>query len=265
MPYIGSMIYLTGDVHTLIPKNWEQKKAEPDIESAIKYLEILKKYKISCTLFLNGILLDKQPEKIKKLLDYDVEIGGHTYSNFGSMKPIKSYIYRKLWGCIYGCALYQKRDIRKTRNSFEKLRLKMKSWRTHSFGSNEKTFEILKEEGVRYVSDLVGKTRPFEKNRIIHLPINIPVDVVTIAYGEYKPENRNPFASCVKGRIFPEEWFEIIKTRVKGNEKNKVDSILLIHPTTMAVLDNFVLFEKIAKFLSKYKSRKISEFEFHKI
>ena len=93
----------------------------------------------------------------------------------------------------------------------------------------------------------------------MHVPINIPVDQNTIAYGELKPENRNPFASCTKGRIKPEEWFGILKKRVKENEKNKIPSAILIHPATMAYLDDFKLFEKIAKFLSKYESIKISE------
>ena len=256
------MIYLTGDVHTLIKDHWEQKKAGLDIDNTIKYLEILKKHKISCTLFLNGVLLDKQPEKVKKLLEYDVELGGHTYDNFGSMSAVKSYIFRKMWGCIYGPDFYQKADIMKTKKAFQKLGLEMKSWRTHSFGSNEKTFVILASVGVKYVSDLLGELKPFEKNGIIHLPINIPIDVVTVAYGEWKPKNRNPFASCTKGRIKPEEWFEIVKKRINENEKKNINSFLLLHPTTMAVLDNFGLFEKIAKFLSKYKSKKISEFEF---
>jgi peptidoglycan/xylan/chitin deacetylase (PgdA/CDA1 family) len=259
------MLYITGDVHTIVKGHWEQKKAGSDLDNALKYLEILKKYRISSTLFLNGFLLDKQAEKVKKLLEYDVEIGGHTYDNFGSMPAVKSYIFRKIWKCIYGPVFYQRKDIRKTKKAFQRLGLKMNSWRTHSFGSNEKTFRILKQYGIKYVSDLLGEIKPFEKNGIVHLPINVPVDVVTVAYGEYKPESRNPFASCTKGRISPEEWFEIIKKRVSKNEKNGTDSILLIHPTTMAVLDNFVIFEKIAKFLSRYKSRKISEFKLHKI
>ncbi|VVB82952.1 Polysaccharide deacetylase [uncultured archaeon] len=255
------MIYLTGDVHTTLPGHWEQKIAGKEVDSAKKYLEILKKYKISSTLFLNGKCFDEDREKVRELKNYDVEIGGHTYDNFGNMGAIKSYLYRKIWGCIYGSESYQKKDIQKTKRAFEKAGMKMTSWRTHSFGSNGKTGKILKIEGVKYVSDIVGEVKPFEKDGIFHLPINIPVDVVTIAYGEYKPESKNPFASCVKGRIQPEEWFEIIKKRITYNEKNKIDSILLIHPITMAVLDNFKLFEEIAKFLSKYKSKKISEFE----
>jgi peptidoglycan/xylan/chitin deacetylase (PgdA/CDA1 family) len=254
------MIFLTGDVHIKVSGYWEQRIAGGDIDNVKRYLEILKKYKISSTLFMNGKCLEENPEKVKDLLKYNVEIGGHTYDNFGSMGPIKSYVYRKLWGCIYGPVSYQRKDIRKTKRAFEKLGLKIISWRTHSFGSNEETFKILKQEGIRFVSDVVGEVKPFERGGIIHLPMNIPVDVNTIAYGELKPENRNPFASCTKGRIMPEEWFEIIKKRIVQNEKNKIDSILLIHPITMAVLDNFKLFEKIAKFLSKYESKKISEF-----
>jgi len=255
------MIYITGDVHSLRMGGWEQKIAGSEVRVAKKYLEILKRYRLKSTLFINGICLDEEKEEVKELLNYDVEIGGHTYDNFGKMNIIKSYIYRKRWGCIYGSKKYQRRDIQKTRMAFEKHGLKMTSWRTHSFGSNEDTFKILKEEGIAYVSDLVGDIKPFKKEGIIHIPINIPVDQNTIAYAELTPESRNPFASCTKGRIKPEEWFEILKKRVAMNEKKKIDSIILMHPSTMNVLDNFKLFEEIAKFLSKYRSQKISEFE----
>jgi peptidoglycan/xylan/chitin deacetylase (PgdA/CDA1 family) len=252
------MIYLTGDVHTKTSNDWEQKIVGDDIDNAIKYLEILKKYKISCTLFINGESLDKDSEKVKELLKYDTELGGHTYDNFGGMNIIKSYLNRKSFGCVYGSEAFQKRDIEKTKQAFNKLGLNLTSWRTHAFGSNEKTFKILEDEGVEYVSDLVGDIKPF-KEGITHLPINIPVDQNTIAYGELIPKNRDPFASCVKGRITAEEWFEILKKRVIDNEKKGIPSILLLHPTTMAVIDNFKLFEKTAEFLSKYKSSKVSE------
>jgi peptidoglycan/xylan/chitin deacetylase (PgdA/CDA1 family) len=252
------MIYLTGDVHSYKMGGWEQKIGGSEVNNAKRYLEILKKYHLSCTLFVNGICLVDEKNGIKELLNFDVELGGHTYNNFGKMNIIKSYLNRKIFGCIYGSETFQKKDIKKTKKAFENFGIKMDSWRTHAFGSNEKTFGILKKEGVEYVSDLVGDIKPFNRG-IIHVPINIPVDQNTISYGELKTENRNPFASCIKGRLKPEEWFEILKKRIQYNEKNKIDSIILIHPETMAVLDNFKLFEKIAEFLSKYKSSKISE------
>jgi len=255
------MIYITGDVHSSKMKGWEQKQAGSEIKAAKRYLQILEKYKLKSTLFINGICLEENWEEIKDFLNYDIEIGGHTYNNFGKMNIFKSYINRKLFRCIYGSKNFQSKDINLTKKIFEKRGLKMDSWRTHAFGSNEITFHLLKNKGVKYVSDLVGEIKPFQKEGIIHLPINIPVDGNTIAYGEFKPENRNPFASCAKGRISPEEWFEILKKRIMNNEKNKTDSILLIHPITMEVLDHFLLFEDIAKFLSKYSSRIISEFK----
>ena len=258
------MIFLTGDVHGKIKQSWEQSVVSSnDLNSAKRYLEILKKYNIPCTLFINGICLKESPEKVKELLKFDVELGGHTYDNFGRMNIFKSYIYRKFFGCVYGPNFYKKKDIKKTREEFEKFGLKMSSWRTHCFASNEKTFEILKENNVKYVSDLLssGNSLPFEKNEIIHMPINIPVDQNTIAFGALSPENRNAFASCTKGRIKAEEWFEILKKRIIENEKKDIPSIILIHPLTMEVLDNFKLFEKICKFLSKYKSEKISAFK----
>ena len=138
----------------------------------------------------------------------------------------------------------------------------MKSWRTHAFTSNKETFRLLEGYGVKFVSDLLGQNMPFEKNGLIHMPINIPVDQNTISYGKLCPENRDPFASCVKGRISPKEWFEVLKKRVAENEKRKIPSIILIHPMTMGFLDNFKLFEEIAKFISKYQSGKISDFRF---
>ena len=185
----------------------------------------------------------------------------NVYENFRQMSIFKSYINRKMFDCVYGSDSYQKKDISKTKNAFEKIGLKMNSWRTHAFASNERTFNFLADEGVKYVSDLLGEQKPFEKLGIVHTPINIPVDQNTIAYGNLSLENRDPFASCTKGRISPEEWFEILKKRVSENEKKKIPSTILIHPLTMHVLDDFALFEKIAKFLSKYKSIKISEFK----
>lgn len=260
------MIILTGDVHSKSLGGWEQEIIGSEIKASEKYLEILKKNKISCTLFINGISLDnfKEREEIKKLLGYDVELGGHTYNNFGKMNKIKSYLYQKFYGCLYGSFGFQKRDIKKTKRAFQKFGLKMTSWRTHAFGSNKETSIILEKEGVKYISDLLGDTKPFESGRVIHIPINIPVDQNTIAYGKSIPENRNITISNTKGRIKPEEWFEILKKRIKENEKNKRISVLLIHPATMACLDNFILFEKIAKFLSEYKSIKVSEFNLKK-
>jgi len=255
------MIFITGDVHSKNMYDWEQKGIGSNIVASKKYLEILKKYNLSCTIFINGICLDKETENVKKLLEYDVELGGHTYNNFGGMNIIKSYLYRKIWGCIYGPAWYQKRDIKKTKKAFKKFGLKMNSWRTHAFGSNNKTFKFLKKAGVKYVSDLLGEQKPFKSSSIVHMPINIPVDQNTIAYGPLKPENRNPFSSCVKSRIKPEELFEILKKRIDENEKKGIPSILLLHPATMAYLDNYKLFEKICKFVSKYKSAKISEYK----
>ncbi len=255
------MIYITGDVHAGIKNNFEQELKGSEVRAAIKYLEILKKYHLSSTLFINGKCLEKEKDRAGKLLDFDVELGGHTYDNFGGDGLIKNYIYRKIWKCIYGPGFYQKRDIERTKRIFERFGLKMNSWRTHAFGSNEDTFRLLSRAGIKYVSDLTGDIAPFAKEGIIHMPINIPVDQNTIAYGILKPENRNPFAGAVKGRIKPEEWFEILKKRVIENEKKKKASIILIHPITMSVLDDFNLFEKIAKFLSSYKSGKISGFK----
>jgi peptidoglycan/xylan/chitin deacetylase (PgdA/CDA1 family) len=256
----NKMIFITGDVHEDIG-NWEQKEYGSNVLVAPPYLKILKKYSLSCTLFINGICLDREKDDVKKLLDYDVELGGHTYNNFGNLGMIKSYLYRKIWGCVYGPAFYQKRDIEKTKKAFENFGLKMTSWRTHAYASNDNTFSLLSKAGVTHVSDLLGEQKPFEKGGIIHLPINIPPEQNTFAYGHLTPENRDPFVGCTKGRITPDEWFEILKKRVVKNEKRGIPSIILIHPATMAYLDNFKLFEEVAKFLSKYKSGKLSEFK----
>ena len=254
------MIFLTGDVHGRILGNWEQRGCS-ELDSAIKYLEILKKYNISCTFFINGISLKEEWPKIKKFLNYEVELGGHTYNNFGDINVFKGFIYRKIWKCLYGPSYYQKKDIKNTRNEFERRGLNMQSWRTHAFGSNKNTYYFLKENGVKFVSDFLGIQEPKMEDGIIHLPINIPVDQNTISYGVLKPENRDPFIGCNKGRILPEEWFEILKKRVEKNEKDRIDSVLLIHPQTMFALDNFKLFERVAEFLSKFESKKVGEFE----
>jgi peptidoglycan/xylan/chitin deacetylase (PgdA/CDA1 family) len=247
------MIFITGDVHSKKQHNWEQKEHGPNVKTALEFLKILENYKIKSTLLINGICLDEEAEDVKKLLDYKVELGGHTYDSFGKMNIFKSYIYRKLYGCVYGPKRYQKKDIIKTKKAFEKMGLKMLSWRTHCYSSNETTFRLLKEHGVRYVTDLLGERQPFEKNRLIHLPINTPPDENTMALGPLKPENRNPFAGCTKGRIRPSEWIEIVKKRITENEKQNKDSVLLLHPSTMAYVENYKLLKELAKFIRKNK------------
>lgn len=252
------MIIITGDVHSNIKDHWEQEKKGSEIACAEKYLKILKKHNLSSTLFINGICIDKEQDSVKNLLKYDVELGGHTYDNFGSMSILKSYYRRKIYKGLYGSESQQRKDIIKTKSAFEKLNLKMTSWRTHAFASNKDTFKILKENGVKYVSDFFTK-EPFEELGIIHVPINTPPDNNALAYGPMVPENRDLFIGCTKGRITSSEWLEILKKRVMENEKSKKISILLIHPITMAVLDDFKSFEELCKFLSKYQSLKMSE------
>ena len=254
------MIYLTGDVHCKISGHWEQDIAGSELVSAKRYLEILKKYGMSCTLFINGKCLDENAREVRELLEYDVELGGHTYDNFGKMNIFKSYFNRKFFGCVYGSVNFQKRDIKRTKLAFKRFGLKMKSWRTHAFASNKNTFKILARNGVRYVSDLLGDTKIFKKDGMIHMPINIPVDILVVEYGVLRPENLDPFASCTKGRIRAEEWVNIIKKRIINNEEKGIDSVLLLHPISMEVLDNFKLFEEIVEFLSKYECRKVEEF-----
>lgn len=258
------MIFVTGDVHSKALFNWEQAGIGSNVETAFHYLEILKKYKISSTLFINGICLKEESEGVKKLVQFDVELGGHTYNNFGKMHLIKSFFNRKLFGCVYGPSIYQRYDIKKTRKAFEDFKLNMTSWRTHAYASNNNTFKLLQKENVKFVSDLVGEQTPFSTKEITHLPINIPPDQNTIAYGPLCPKNRDPFASCTKGRIKPKEWLEIVKKRVEENEKKSIPSILLLHPATMAYIENYKLFEELCKFLSQFESKKVSEFKFEK-
>jgi peptidoglycan/xylan/chitin deacetylase (PgdA/CDA1 family) len=255
------MIYITGDVHSKKIMNWEQKEKGPNVKTALEFLKILKKYSIKSTLFINGICLNEEREDVKKMLDYDVELGGHTYDNFGKMNVFKSYIYRKLYKCVYGPRTYQEKDIKKTKKAFRKMGLEMKSWRTHCYGSNQTTFRLLSKYKVRYVSDLLGEIQPFNENNITHLPINTPPDQNTMALGPLRPENRDPFASCTKGRIRPEEWLEIIKKRISENEKNKKDSVLLLHPATMACADNYRILKELAEFIkkNKYKTAYLQE------
>ena len=99
----------------------------------------------------------------------------------------------------------------------------MTSWRTHAFGSNEQTIRLLKNEGVKYLSDLMGDIKPFEKFGLIHLPISIPPDNNAIAYGALRPENRDPFVGCTKGRIRKRDnkITKDIRFRIKTEDNDK--------------------------------------------
>jgi len=64
------MIYITGDVHSRIEGNWEQGELESELDNSIKYLKVLKKHRLSCTLFVNGVLLKKSRKFLVMMLKW---------------------------------------------------------------------------------------------------------------------------------------------------------------------------------------------------
>lgn len=265
------MICLTGDIHHMSMKTLDQRYANiTEAEAALKYLQIAKGYDLRVTLFITGKTFLEEPETIKKMLAFkNLEIGGHTY---GGLRPkLLHKVFAKLTGSEYGPKLFQKIDIKKTLDIIEKeTRKKCFSWRTHQFQSNSNTFIILKNSGVKTVSDAVSpsKKNPWKENGLRVIPINTLRDHGHIYHGfrtqEQVNQAKSPGDPFDRKSYPPAQWLEIVKSQVQNLEGEKGVATLLVHPICMKIADNFKTFKKLCKFLSNYESLTVSKIPWQK-
>lgn len=245
---------ITGDVHhQLTESSWDQREAE----LALKYVRIALDLGVKVTLFVTGKCVEKYSDillEIKREAGDDVEFGGHTFNAFLDFKPamlskMLHLGFKVASGSLYGPRRYQYRDIKKTIKVFKnKLGVTIKVWRTHFYASNEITYKLLSELGFRAVSDkrliMFFKVKK-EVGNLYHVYITAPPD------GVIEPDNRE----------WNEEWKASMWNYVKAEVEREANIVFNLHPKRMAMLDYFVTFREILKFLrdSGYRFLTMSE------
>ncbi len=252
-------ICLTGDVHhEYRGKKINRFMNEKEIHLTDKYCKICNKFSLKATIFMTGKCVDQSPDNINKLMKYkNIEIGGHTNAAFEKFPLMLKYANLMIFKSKYGPGFYQKKDINTCVRKLSKFIGKdVVSWRTHGYQSNITTYKHLKNNGIKLISDrlLRWRLKPKKTLDLIDLPINVAVDRAYIIYPNKKDINERIDGYYRPGILTPEDWLELVKIQIKDIINKNGIATLLVHPETMKITNNFKIFEKLCKFISKYES-----------
>lgn len=261
-------VCLTGDVHHRSLRTGDQSildRSEP--KTAVEYAELVEDAGIDATLFLTGRTVEEDPSVIQRLNDFDcVEVGGHNYGAFTVPWVPRSGIlfkgYRKAFEV--NCPRWvQRRGIQKTCELLESVSVdRIVSWRDHGFNSDANTYELLASAGIRYVSDerAPDRLRPYKTSNddLFEVPINVPPDHDHIRHGEIK--QRADWSDPFSGDVYSgKEWLYRVLAAVKRIDKEGGLATILAHPACMALVDDFEVFARLCREVSKYETLTIRE------
>ena len=263
------MICLTGDVHQMTMHSSDQAYLRgSEVDAALKYVEITRRFNIKSTLFVTGRCVEEEPRRLYNLANCDgVELGGHNYNAFKPLLPYR--LSQLLLNRKNGPAFIQKRDIEKTIKIIkDKLGIEIKSWRDHGYRYDSNTKLLLFSAGIKYFSDLRSNDRllPYIDAGLWHFPINVLPDHDHIYHGIYKRKRSNRYRELEKsrspfgvGRINVNDWLKYVKIKVEQIVEQQGIATLLVHPSCMEVVDNFTAFTELCRFLSSFETNKISD------
>lgn len=257
------MICLTADVHQPMGTDEQRALPERELDAAVEYMDILTSYDISATLFLTGKCFDF--DVVDALINQDdIEIGGHTWN---ALRPTLLHdAFGKIFQSKYGPSFYQKQDIRRTLRVIEEnTGSRPRSWRTHSYASDQTTYQLLSDNGVKVISDYTTPDAMTPQRGIDgtwHLPVNAPPDHSHIIHGNVTPEEHERIGW--EGTAFgtemydSSEWFQRVKLRIQEMDRSDVLTILA-HPGCQKLIDDFETFDTLCSLLSEYRTVSVSQ------
>lgn len=264
------MICLTGDLHHMSLKTGNQEHCDiTEMQTAIMFLDLLKKYNIKVTYFITGKSFEEEWEDVKKIVfDPLVEVGGHNYDAFE--KELIHRVWKKLTGNYNGPKWMQKNDARKTISIIkEKTGKTIKVWRNHMYMHGENTEEVLYNLGIDICSDGVKKASnmpSLHETGLFNFPINIMPDHEHLIHAERTPQWIEKWQARYNWKddfgsqsYYIEQWAKIVLEQLKRREKYGLVSNVIIHPITMYLCDKFKEVEKILEFISTCKTVHMSE------
>jgi peptidoglycan/xylan/chitin deacetylase (PgdA/CDA1 family) len=278
------MLCITGDVHHSSLKTNEQiflsDSEDTEVRIAARFVELLENYGIKYTCYVTGKTLAEEWEDFCPVAGSQlVEIGGHTYEGLprGTLSKIKSMIFGKptiSHSFSHGRYAKQKRDVKKMievvkRRTGETIT----SWRSHGLVRDENTYPLLKEAGIRYISDSTDwkqfsptKTR----DGLISHPINVIMDHDHIyhvhrnrEYVERQKRNWTLEEDPTTESYTIGEWAEVVKKQVREGLAAGGLMTVLMHPVCMYTSDKFKTAGELLEFFSQYKTICASEIRLH--
>lgn len=126
-----------------------------------RLLDVLDKYSIKAQFFVCGKVLDLYSEAFEEVVHKGHGIGGHAYCHENMSK---------LSGDSQMAIVYRVKRL-----MYKKLGVEMRSWRCPGLAANIETFKVLKEVGVRYVSNSY-RVKPFSFNGVLEIPLSARMD-----------------------------------------------------------------------------------------
>ncbi|MFB6198366.1 MAG: polysaccharide deacetylase family protein [Halobacteriaceae archaeon] len=241
-------ICLTGDVHSreiAYPEQDYLPNGMSEVDVAKQYVDTAKSQGVSATLFVTGRAATEQPDDVRKLGDTEgIEIGGHTYQ---SLRPQWLHkLFRIVTRSQYGPSLFQRYDIRRTKQALEPLVGNLTSCRTHAYASDERSSNILAEEGFTLMSDEVtppSQIHPTFGGDLVQLPINTLRDHGHVYHAERTPDSvdgdpnsGDPFC---KQSFTIEEWGKRIRDQIKQIVNDGGIATIQAHPICQCTSDEF--------------------------
>ena len=121
--------------------------------------------------------------------------------------------------------------------------------------------------GIRFLSDTLSAKadQPMLKQGIIDVPINTLPDHDYVYHGARQPGDfdESPLLKSVfkTTAISKEKWLDLLKDQVLKIESENGLSVLLVHPACMEVMDDFQTFTKLCRFVSAFRTIKMSAIE----
>lgn len=264
------MICLTGDLHhNSLGTGNQQHCDHREIEIAGRFLEMVAAKGVKTTFFVSGKSFVEEWEDLQPICDHPlVEIGGHNWSCF------EPHLWHRFWnkaiGSYNGPAWSQERDARRT---IEIVRYRtgkrVRAWRNHMYMHGPHTERVLERCGIRVCSDGVDRSNDggvWHPTGLLNLPINIMPDHEHLYHAERTPDwvenwvrRYNWSDDFGSESYYIEDWTERVLAGLEANEALGVLSVMIIHPITMYLCDEFKSFEKILEFLSRHQTLTVSE------
>jgi len=264
------MIYLTCDLHHDTLQTGNQKFSDRnELSLALDFAKELKNRDINATFFFTGRSLHEEPEKVIPIMNFkNIEVGGHTYNAFEPQ--LFHRIWKKLTGNYNGPYFYEYLDVWHTKKIIkEKLGVSIKVWRNHMYMHGKNTNKILARNGIKLCSDGVKKGALNKNNvqdGVLNIPINIIPDHEHLIHAE---RTEDWIKSWIKrynwsddfgsDSYYIKDWEKLVINQIVENESLGLDSVIIIHPITMYLCDNFEAIYRILDIVKNYNSGKMSD------
>jgi peptidoglycan/xylan/chitin deacetylase (PgdA/CDA1 family) len=254
------MICLTADLHHMSLKTGNQLHSDKtEMCLAGEFVKMMEARDIRGSFFITGKAFDEEWDEVKPIVESpNIEIGGHNYEAF---KPeLLHRVWNKITKNYNGPYLYQYYDTKKTIDIiYAKTGQRINIWRNHMYMHGPNTEDILQRLGINICSDGVNKEQHdlvSHISGIYNLPINIIPDHEHIIHAERTPkwikqwQERYDWSDDFGSQsYYIEEWSKLVLAQLQDNEMKNILSVMIIHPITMYLADEFKSVKKILDYI----------------